>query len=93
MTLKFWGETPNGQWTISVVDLKDGDADLNGSCGDFEWVYLDRITCFVLESGERNRIVLPLDFALAAPYCNEILIAMSSVSSLILQCNTVKMER
>lgn len=51
MTWKFWGENPDGEWTMSIVDLKRGDATFEGSCADYEWVFLDAITCSSLERG------------------------------------------
>ncbi|KAG7362898.1 subtilase family protease [Nitzschia inconspicua] len=49
LSWKFWGESPDGKWEISVVDLKEGDASFEGSCADYEWSFLDRVTCQVLE--------------------------------------------
>jgi subtilisin-like proprotein convertase family protein len=54
MTWKFWGETPDGEWTMSIVDLKRGDATFEGTCADYEWIFLDRVTCSVLESGKTS---------------------------------------
>jgi subtilisin-like proprotein convertase family protein len=52
MTWKFWGEIPDGDWTMSIVDLKKGDATFEGTCADYEWVFLDRVTCNFLETGK-----------------------------------------
>lgn len=49
MSWKFWGEDPSGEWTMSVVDLKKGDATFEGTCADYEWNVFDRVTCSVLE--------------------------------------------
>jgi kexin len=54
MTWKFWGENPDGEWTLSIVDLKRGDATFEGTCADYEWVFLDEITCSSLERGKTS---------------------------------------
>jgi hypothetical protein len=51
MTVTFWGETPNGQWNLSVVDLKDGDVTAEEACASYEWLFADKITCLILEEG------------------------------------------
>jgi subtilisin family serine protease len=52
LTLKFWGETPDGEWKLSVVDLKKGNVTGVGSCADYEWLVMELITCSALEEGE-----------------------------------------
>jgi len=47
-TIRHWGESLDGVWTLSIVDLKDGDVE--ASCADYEWIMLDKITCKTLES-------------------------------------------
>ena len=49
MSVTFWGEQPNGQWTLSLLDMKDGDVFAEGSCANYEWLFTDKISCSILE--------------------------------------------
>ena len=54
MSVAFWGEAPNGQWTLSLADLKDGDVSAEGSCASYEWLYTDKISCSILERSKSS---------------------------------------
>lgn len=54
LTVRTWGEDPNGEWTLSIVDLKAGDA---GECVSAPWEILinggdQTIDCNYLERAE-----------------------------------------
>lgn len=51
LTLKSWGEQPFGEWTLSIVDVTEGEVD---ECVDNDWTYEEQstgniITCSYLE--------------------------------------------
>jgi subtilisin-like proprotein convertase family protein len=84
LSWKFWGEIPDGEWKISIADLKEGDATFEGSCADFEWSFLDRVTCDVLERGKR--------MSTARNRASDLLIA-SDRFCWKLQCNIAKVVK
>jgi subtilisin-like proprotein convertase family protein len=51
LTVRSWGESPVGEWGLSIVDLKDGDV---GACIDQAWTFkidgFGDATCLNLES-------------------------------------------
>jgi subtilisin-like proprotein convertase family protein len=49
-SVRYWGESAEGTWTLSIVDLKEGDVE--ASCANYEWAMLDEVTCEVLEYGK-----------------------------------------
>lgn len=49
LTVRNWGEDPNGEWTLTIVDLKKGDA---GDCASQTWstdIGNQRVDCNYLE--------------------------------------------
>jgi subtilisin-like proprotein convertase family protein len=52
LTVRNWGEDPNGEWTLTIVDLVEGDVD---SCQSQNWtVFYDglNIDCDLLDAAE-----------------------------------------
>jgi hypothetical protein len=40
MTVRLWGESPSGEWKLSIVDQSEGDL---SDCGDLPWSYSDAV--------------------------------------------------
>jgi subtilisin-like proprotein convertase family protein len=47
-SVRYWGESPEGSWTLSIADLKKGDVE--GTCADYDWRLSDMYYCTTLET-------------------------------------------
>jgi subtilisin-like proprotein convertase family protein len=48
LTVRNWGEDPNGEWTLTIVDLVPGDVD---SCASQNWTFVEYfLDCPLLEN-------------------------------------------